>query len=485
VQTRRDQVQAYRFAQARLQSALLVADPDRPEPPQRRAGLAIFSGIMISVIVLAGVGIFGLIKKGGKDSWQDASVISVEKETGTRYIYKDGVLHPVLNYASARLILNQADVSVEHISQASLADAPRGLTLGLEGLPDSLPGTDHLVSGPWTVCSSSASGSPTVTMAVGVPSIGDSLGENEAVLVQTPDEAYYLVWRNTRMRIPDLNTVGAAFNYEPGRAVNVSSAWINSVRAGPDFAVRKPAGFGEATSYQVGDQGSVLIGQLFETESGGGVDSRYYIATRSGLALVPNTAGRLILADKGMDPSGKGRPPESIRVSTADIRDVISRSEVSVFDAALPQEQAQMKQAIVDGGGGGEAALCSAYQPNEASAFATTVSLTTAEALPRNVTQGWTVNDEQVNVVVASGQGAVVRNLPHDGRPGISWFVVTDIGAKFQVLPSDGSIDHTLQILGYSGVTAVNVPDELLRLLPSGPNLDQSKVTVEHPVTSS
>lgn len=480
MQTRRDQVQAYRFAQARLQSALLVADPDRPEPPQRRAGVAIFAGIMISVVVLAGVGIFGLVKKGGKDSWKDPSVISVEKETGTRYVYVEGALHPVLNYTSARLILNQAEVSVEHISQASLADAPRGVTLGLAGLPDSLPDPDHLVPGSWAVCSSSTGDTPTVTMAVGVPSTGDALGEDEAVLVQAPEEKNYLVWRNTRMRIPDLDTFEGAFGYDVRRAVNVSSAWINSVKAGPDLAVRKPPGFGEETSYSV-DGEPVLVGQLFETESGGGVDSRYYIATQEGLAMVSNAAGRLILADKDMEPSGKGEP-ESTQVSPAVISDA-RRSTVSLFDAALPQEPAQITQAIVDGDDSGMVALCSAYQPNEANAFTTAVSVTTADALPQNITTGWTVDGEKVNVVVASGQGAVVRNLPHDGKPGISWYLVTDMGAKFQVLPGDRSVDHVLEILGYSGVAAVGVPDQILDLLPSGPGLDQTTVNVAHPVT--
>jgi type VII secretion protein EccB len=461
-----------------MQSALLVADPDRPEPPQRRAGLAIFAGIMISIVVVAGVGIFGLVKKGGKDSWRNESVISVEKETGTRYVYLDGVLHPVLNYASARLILNQADVRVDHLSQASLADAPRGVTLGLEGLPDSLPSEDHLTSGPWSVCSSAAG--ETSTVAVGIAPGSDELGENEALLVRTPDDAYHLVWRNTRMWIPNLNTVRAAFNYDPGHAIPVSGAWANSVRAGPDLTVRRIPGFGELASYAVGDQGTVRVGQLFQTDAGTDVGSRYYIAARDGLALVPTTAGQLMLADQQMDPSG-GHNPRSIRVSTSAVG-AAPRSGVSVFDAGLPRESGQMTQVLADRE---SAALCSSYRVNPENTFTTSVHLTTAADLPRATTQGWTVEGEKVNAVVAPGKGAVVRNLPHDGRPGQSWFVVTDLGAKFQVLPGHNSVEHVLEILGFGGVTAAPVPDGILALLPSGPALDQTTVNVTHPVTGT
>jgi hypothetical protein len=246
--------------------------------------------------------------------------------------------------------------------------------------------------------------------------------------------------------------------------------------------VRKPAGFGEQTSYAVGGQ-DALVGQLFQTDSGGGVGSRYYIAARDGLALVPVTAAALMIADGDMDPSGR-RDPSPRTVSPAAISDA-GRSAVSVFDEALPQEPAQMRQMLVDGGSGGADALCSSYQPTEDNLFTSTVSLATADALPQNITQGWTVDGETVNVIVASGQGAVVRNLPHDGQPGTAWYLVTDMGAKFQVLPGEQSVDHVLEILGYSGVAAVCVPDQILDLLPSGPGLDQATVNVTHPVTSS
>ena len=60
MQTRRDQLQAYRFVTRRIVSALLSGEPETNERPMRRYGLAVFGGAMIATIVFAGAGVIGL-----------------------------------------------------------------------------------------------------------------------------------------------------------------------------------------------------------------------------------------------------------------------------------------------------------------------------------------------------------------------------------------------------------------------------------------
>jgi hypothetical protein len=333
------------------------------------------------------------------------------------------------------------------------------------------------------VYGSAADGAATITVSVGLDPSGKPLGQDEAVLARTPEGKYYLVWRDTRMWIPKLNAVSAAFGYNTENAVNVSGTWINSVKAGPDFSVRKVDGFGERTRYTVGTLGPVRVGQLFQTESSSGVASRYYVADRNGLAMVSTVAGELILADLEMDPTG-GRVSQSMRVSTATIGSA-PRSNQQVFDERLPQEPGQMKQVLVKGGSDGPLALCANYQVQEANRSSSTVYLTSADQIPQAKAHGRTADGQQVKVIVASSQAAVVRNLPHDGQLGPSFYLVTDQGAKFPVPPNEGSATHVLEVLGYGGVEAVPVPDSILALLPTGPALDQSVVNVEHPVTGS
>src|SRR5262249_34844922 len=182
-----------------------AGEPDAGEAPTRRIGAAMFSGVMVAVLVTAGFGIVGLLRPGGKEGWKAPHTLVVEKETGTRYVYipADGALHPVLNYASARLILNTADITVTYFSRRSLAGAPRGLPRGIAGLPDSLPDRGGLIGGPWTVCSqppAQSQDAADLTVSVGYPAAGQHLDAGHALVVATRTGSY-LVWNDHALRI--------------------------------------------------------------------------------------------------------------------------------------------------------------------------------------------------------------------------------------------------------------------------------------------
>ena len=71
-----------------------------------------------------------LIRPGGATSWKDGNAVIVEKETGTRYIFRDGQLHPVINYASALLALGTSARTLQ-VSRNSLTGTPRGTQIGI------------------------------------------------------------------------------------------------------------------------------------------------------------------------------------------------------------------------------------------------------------------------------------------------------------------------------------------------------------------
>src|SRR4051812_30204123 len=102
MQTRRDQLRAYRFATRRIASAMVRADPEAAEQPLRRLGRSGFAGLMIAALVVAGVAILGVLRPGGGDAWRDGRSLIVDADAMSRYVFVDGVLHPVLNYTSAR-----------------------------------------------------------------------------------------------------------------------------------------------------------------------------------------------------------------------------------------------------------------------------------------------------------------------------------------------------------------------------------------------
>src|SRR3954471_18503398 len=105
-----------------MTSALVHGDPAAQAPPPRKVVTAIVGGVVLALLVAAGFGVYGLLKPGGNEAWKRDGVIIVEKETGTRYVLRDGLLRPVANHASA-LLAQGTGAKVETVSRDSMAGA--------------------------------------------------------------------------------------------------------------------------------------------------------------------------------------------------------------------------------------------------------------------------------------------------------------------------------------------------------------------------
>ena len=70
--------------------------------------------------------------------WQHTGLVILDSDGGGRYVLDNGgVLHPVTNLASARLLAN--GVKTVSVTTALLRNSPRGATLGIANAPDMLP----------------------------------------------------------------------------------------------------------------------------------------------------------------------------------------------------------------------------------------------------------------------------------------------------------------------------------------------------------
>lgn len=475
VQTRRDQLQAYRFVTTRVQSALLHGEPDAPETPMRRIGVAMVSGIMVAVLVAVGFGLFGLLKPGGKEGWKQPGTLVVEKETGTRFVYipADGALHPVLNYASARLILNSADISVKYFSRKSLADAPRGLPRGIPGLPDSLPDSKGLVSGPWTVCSRPAADitkPPGMTVSVRYPVSGQHVDNAHALLVKTRTNAY-LIWNDHQLKITS-DTAIDALHYDESLALPVADTWVNAIPAGPELRAVHLAGVGTPGKDVAGQRS--LIGQVFRVPGAGNAKPTYWVALQDGLASTTETDALLLLADVDNSKAYSGRNANFIDISAADLVD--ARSNRQVITAGFPPTvPSQLSPQAAE-----SQVACAAYSGTDGSSTDVTVSL--AREVPgarpqTTVTGGLTAGQTADQVLLPPGTAAVVRSLPRGNQPTDGYYIVTDSGGLYPVPNAD-----VLGVLGFGGVTATPVPSGILELIPRGPALDPATANTESPV---
>ena len=241
MQTRRDLYQAHKLMVQRLNLALLQGEPDLPESPMRRLNTAMFCGVLVAVLVMAGFGIYGLLFPGGATGLTKPGTVIVEEESGATFIYSEPQkeMIPVTNLASARLLLGEQQVTVTATSSASLEGFHRGTRVGIPGAPESLPAQDRLVRAPWSACvvegmDTGGERRPYTSLIGGMEVGGRPVGQESAIIVEGGGQTW-LLWSNQRMLVsPD--SVRAL---PDGQRRQVPEAWLNALPVGPDFAARR------------------------------------------------------------------------------------------------------------------------------------------------------------------------------------------------------------------------------------------------------
>jgi hypothetical protein len=137
--SRRDQLHSYQFMNQRVISAFVMRETDPAQSPLRRGIGALFGGLMVAVVIAAAFGVYGILTRVGTDQWKTDGSVVVERESGAGFVYLQGRLNPTLNLASAKLAGGRPNPQVHRIAARSLAEVPRGVTIGIPGAPGSLP----------------------------------------------------------------------------------------------------------------------------------------------------------------------------------------------------------------------------------------------------------------------------------------------------------------------------------------------------------
>ncbi|MFI0444794.1 type VII secretion protein EccB [Actinomadura sp. 6N118] len=462
MQNKRDQVQSHLCVVGRLNAAIVSGDPDTPDPPMKRITSGTIIGGVIGALVVAGFGIYGLIRPGGSKDWKaEGSLISV-KESSARYVYLKGALHPVVNVASGRLISGRNN-KVISVSEKTLAGTPRGLPVGIQGAPDALPKSDKLLGRDWLVCATprtSAAGTVTdltlVTLNVPVPA--SATGADEAVLVQTRNGQKHLLWKGRRYRFA--TAAGPlSLGYRDTVAFRVADQWINILPAGSDLA--PPAVPGRGRPGPVLGGRATRLGQVFVTENPG-TAKQYFVLLADGLHQVSETVADLLLGDPVSTAAYGGGPVRAVPLAPAAAAGSLANAPLAGAD--LPGVPPAVRQQ-----GGNDRPVCASGKAGSPRG-ATVQIVVPASGAPAG---GVPVTDADprtaASVLVRSGTGALVQSLPAPGNRTGTRYLITDVGVKFPV-PSDDD----LGALGYAGVAPVPVPPAVLELLPSGPPLNRT-----------
>jgi type VII secretion protein EccB len=469
VWTERDQIQAQAYLRRRLVSALATGDANHPVSPSRRLVLGSAMGAVAVLLCAAGFAIVGLIKPAGSVDWRQSGQVILEQGSGAHFVVAGGLLHPVINEASA-LLLAGADKTVT-ASASALDAAPRGATLGIPGAPDALPSATNLLRPTLVTCSSSsADQSPaavaTSTVMVTGPDYAkgmladmNGLGPR-GVLVQVAGSAPYLIAGGYRYQLSG-EAAAVALGYQAQTVLPVARDWLDSLPAGrnldlvavPDAGRPGPAVGGTATR----------VGQVLSASGALGGATDYYLVRSGGLELITQTEAVLVIGDTANAAAYPAATPAVLQTSLAG---VASAPQYRAGDDAAGYPPRVPAPADV---ASGTAVVCAAGDGNGAASVAVGPALllpTGARAMPTGESSGIAVASQ---VYVPPGSGALVTGPAAPGASKTVTYLITDEGVKFPVASKAAR-----QSLGYGAVTPVPVSSALLELLPTGPVLDSA-----------
>lgn len=449
MQTQRDHVHAHTFMMGRLSSALVLGDPTGAEIPGRRAQTGLLIGIILALLVSGGFAVYGWIVPGGSTAYRQAGAILVEKETGNRYVYLNGLLHPTPDLTSAMLIQGPS-AEVTLISKNSLRDVARGAPLGLAGAPRQLPSTDGFVRGPWLAClpGSVAPGRSVSGLGINLDpeAAADPLPADRFVVVRDQRDVAYLLANGVKYRVDDeavLVVLGAA-TVSPAPAPQL---WLDWLDDGPALAPARIEGAG-APGPQVGGRAHP-VGTLFRqrVESG---SEQFFVLRRDGLAPMSRT--EFLLADAKDEDAAVELNPAAI----VDARRSADRSLLDRLPDLTPLR-------LLDTAG---RALCARQRPVSAEEYASEVVLVPRPAAAVSA-------DGTPLVLTRPGAGMHVVAAPVPAQTATArTFVISDDGIAYRLADQ-----ATRSALKLGTVAPIPFPKDLLAAMPQGAVLSREAVT--------
>ncbi|MEV6160697.1 type VII secretion protein EccB [Streptomyces sp. NPDC052052] len=482
MQSKRDQVQAHTFVMGRLTSGMLLAEPDAPESPLGRTTRGVLIGVIITALVAAGSLVYGFVSPGGDDAWRASGTLVVNRETGARYVYVEGRLRPVRNYASALLVAN-GNLTSEDVSTASLKGTAVGAPVGIPGAPDSVPDAKDLETDPWQVCSvlaaeagtdtgdtegsggSGGSGDVFTALVAGAPVEGQGLSTGQGIVVSGPDRARYLVWQGSRLRLDRNAGAAVALGYGSVTPRPVSAAFLDALVKGPDLVPPAVPGRGDAGP-SLGGRPSKL-GQVFQSRTPG-AGRQYYLLRREGLVSLTETGAALVLGDAATREAayGGGTPTAAV-IGAAEVKARLAPGTEGSDPVPAGLPTTPPHSVSVPAGH----AACARVRPDHGGGTQVTGALVPLTALPPVAApspDGLTAACLPVDATtVRPGHGALVKALGAGGTDiGSTTYFVADDGVKYRLLSQAAQ-----KALGYDGVSAQALPSPLLAMLPSGPDL--------------
>lgn len=451
---KKDLVEAQTFSRRRLLTAFVSGAPGGRELEPTKPLRAVVTGLALTGLLVVGSLVLGLLKPGLPAGWDDNSLI-VTREAGSRYVALDGTLYPILNTASARLLIS-GEFRVIQVDDEKIATTPRGETRGIPGAPDDLPTAAALISSGWLACTEPQGGLSTLlTTGPAATDVAADLAEARAagetppgLLVRTADDTYLVVdGRRHLVSRAETPAVLRAIGRETVAPWQVSARWLNLFPPGEDLAPVTVPGAGQPLPADAPAPPGAVVGSVVSVTDTG---ARYVVDAEGDLAPLSPFALELYRIGSGAVTGG------DIEVTAAQIS-AMATAAAAAGGADWP---AELPAALPD-----DEVACAHLTTEAESGEPPRVDLV---AHPDLVIE---VGQESVHVQPAGG--SLARATAGAGMSGPT-VLVDQTGTAFPVPVAD---DDVLARLGYTADDVVDVPQAWMNLFPGGPALTVQAAT--------
>ncbi|MGW7527361.1 type VII secretion protein EccB [Streptomyces sp. NPDC054783] len=497
--SRRDQLNAYTFAKQRMLAAFVQPSSDGSEEGAPKPLRAIVPSTIVGVVVMAAFGAWGMFRPTAPQGWDTPGekVIIASKST-TRYVVltTNGKteLHPVLNMASAKLLLADGKGEVVTVDESILDNGkiPHGVTIGIPYAPDRLPSSEGAgAKKRWAVCERPSAGGTAIQKAAFVLAARDMSKTEGSREKLSGGELLYVADPNGKRSIVDAQ--GTAYEVDKNDELllrtlvgagrqpeRVSREWLATLHTGDPVEFPKVEG---NVSAPAGVQGGLpdeanRVGMVLRAPNGD--HEQYYVVEQGKVLPVSDFTAKLLLNSK--DLVGLGQAGKALDVSAGAFE-----PGTTAF-AADHKWPSLTPEVVNDPGlsGGSRNTICNVLRDvDKDDGTRTTLSTWAGTDFPAALPTG------SSSAYVTPGSGQLYRQYQGTNTKVGGLFLVTDTGLRYAMQSNaDSDTDGTefgmtakqrkelrqeaqlAQIrLGYSDVDPAPVPAAWSLFLPTGPRL--------------
>jgi type VII secretion protein EccB len=280
--TTRLHVSGHRFLMRRMEHALVRGDVRMLDDPLRAQSLSLIAGVVLAAIIVAVCVVLAFLRPPG--ALGSAPIVMV-RDSGALYVRVGDTVHPVLNLASARLIVGAA-ANPEAVSAAAIMNAKRGPLVGIPGAPAAIAAPLGDDESGWAVCDDAAS-----TTVIAGEVLDDGLLSGRSVLVTARAESAataYLLYDGWRAEVDLRNrAVVRALKLDGVTPRPVSRALLDATPEAPPIAASHVPGAGSPSPLRGFPVGSVVRVARAAAEE-------YYVVLARGVQRIGEVAADLI-----------------------------------------------------------------------------------------------------------------------------------------------------------------------------------------------